>query len=305
MEDAPIFSAFLDELTIGDNIDRTFLLEYIGAILSNVPGYRFKKLLILHGPGNTGKSQLRNLVEWLIGPQNHHSIDLTRLCEKFGPAQLYGKRLAGSGEMSSAKIDEIAILKELTGGDDINGENKHKSSFTFRFSGYLWFNCNDLPKFSGDHGKHVFERFCIIQCMNVIPPEKQDSLLLDKMKAEREAIVSAALKCFKEVIKRGYKFTESESMSIAREEYAESLSSETVTSFVRECCDLTKGRAKRSDVYHAYEAWCSAKGKHGKTKFEFFSELASSFGIYPRKSGEYYFPLTLKSNISLAFRFYR
>lgn len=291
LDNAPVFSKFLDTLTSGDNVDATFILQFIGAILSNVPGYRYKKLLVLYGPGNTGKSQLRQLVTWLVGAQNCHSIDLSNIGRRFGTGQLYGKRLVGSGDMSFAKISEIATLKELTGGDDLNAEFKGKDAFTFRYKGFLWFNCNELPHFAGDRGQHVYDRFCIVRCGNVIPPEQQDHGLLEKMKGEAEAIVSVSIKNFIDTVKAGYKFTESETMACIRDQYAEQNSS--VIEFVKECCELD-GRTKRSDFVRLYKAWCRENGLYTESYKNISKMLSEVFKITPMKSNEVYYPLTVK-----------
>lgn len=162
--DAPVFSKYLNDLTSGNALDQTFLLEYIGAILSNVPGYRFKKCLFLVGRGDTGKSQLRQLVSSLIGSANCQTIELSKLNDRFSTSQLYGIRLGGSGDIASIRVQEMATLKNLTGGDDVNAEYKGKDAFSFKYRGFLWFNANDLPPFGGDRGKHVYDRFSIIQC---------------------------------------------------------------------------------------------------------------------------------------------
>ena len=294
LDDAPIFSKFLDTLTSGDNIDATFILQFIGAILSNVPGYRYKKLLVLYGPGNTGKSQLRQLVTWLVGAQNCHSIDLSNIGRRFGTGQLYGKRLVGSGDMSFAKISEIATLKELTGGDDLNAEFKGKDAFTFRYKGFLWFNCNELPHFAGDRGQHVYDRFCIVCCGNVIPPEIQDHGLLEKMKGEAEAIVSASIHNFMDTVKAGYKFTESETMACIRDQYAEQNNS--VVTFVKECC-TREGRTKRSNFVRFYKAWCQENGLYAESSRDIGKTLSDVFKITPMKSSEFYYPLTVKMEL--------
>ena len=43
-------------------------------------------------------------------------------------------------------------------------------------------------------GKHVYDRFLIVSCDNVIPPEERDPELLEKLLAEKEIIVSVAIK---------------------------------------------------------------------------------------------------------------
>lgn len=289
LEEAPVFSQFLNDLTtIENDIDQAFLLEYIGAIISNVPGYRFKKCLILVGPGNTGKSQLRQLVISIIGAKNCQTMDLGKLNDRFSTSQLYGKRLCGSGDMSFMKVQELSTLKNLTGGDDINAEFKGKDAFSFVYSGYLWFNTNELPAFGGDKGKHVYDRFNIITCNNIIPPERRDRKLLDKMLGEKEVIVSVALRYFSDAVKRGYEFSESESMAIMRESYMSSNNS--LITFVNECCDLgISYKVKRSEFRRLYLAWCKAENLFPERRNTIDQTLKEEFGIITTKSSDYFY----------------
>lgn len=132
LDDAPIFKKYLENLCNNNNVQMDFLLEYIGAILSNVKGWRFKTLLILVGEGNTGKTQIREVTMNLLGREHCVSIDMKKLNERFGASQLYSKRLAGSGDMSTVEIEEMNIIKNLTGGDSLFAEFKGKDEITFR-----------------------------------------------------------------------------------------------------------------------------------------------------------------------------
>lgn len=147
IEDAPVFNSYLKTLCSDNQTEMRFLLEYIGAALSNVKGWRFKKLLILVGEGDTGKTQIRELTMKLLGEENCVSIDMRKINDRFGTAQLYQKRLAGSGDMSTVEIDEMATIKGLTGGDSMFAEFKGKDGFSFKYDGLLWFNANALPPF--------------------------------------------------------------------------------------------------------------------------------------------------------------
>lgn len=289
---APVFLSFLKKLTNGRLEEQTFIMEYIGAILSNVPGFRFKKALILYGPGNTGKSQFRELVQYLVGHHNCHTLDLDKMECRFGAAQAFGKRLVGSGDLPSGKIKELAIFKAMSGGDEINGEFKGENAFSFRFRGFLLYCCNKLPKFSGDQGGHVYQRFIIIRCSNVIPPEQQDKKLLEKMQAEADIIACVAVHLFRKAIERGYRFTESQNMIALRDEYANKNSS--VVRFLSEVCNLSNGRTKRSEFYLAYSGWCSCEHIHAEPKSIVFEILEDVYGIKAFKSGEYYLPLSFK-----------
>ena len=48
----PVFDSYIDTLTSGDEGTKKLLLEYMGAIISNVQGWRFKKVLFLQGKGD-------------------------------------------------------------------------------------------------------------------------------------------------------------------------------------------------------------------------------------------------------------
>lgn len=295
LEDAPVFHEYLKTLCQDSKIEMTFLLEYMGAILSNVKGWRFKKLLILVGAGNTGKTQLRELTMNLLGREHCVSIDMKKINERFGAAQLYRKRLSGSGDMSTVEISEMNVMKNLTGGDSLFAEYKGKDGFSFRYDGFLWFNANALPHFRGDRGNHVYSRFAIIQCENVIPTEKRDPQLLDKMMAEKDIIASVAIDAFKNAIERGYRFIESEEMEKTRREYT--IENNSLLMFVKDCCTLYSvgDKTKRSDFNAIYKRWCIANRVFSERERDIGKQLEEHFMVDCKKSGGYYF-YSLKIN---------
>lgn len=69
-EPTPVFDAYMKKLTNGDPAIERLLLEFIGVCISNIKGWRLKKSLFLVGDGDTGKSQLKSLVERLLGKGN-------------------------------------------------------------------------------------------------------------------------------------------------------------------------------------------------------------------------------------------
>lgn len=278
----PVFDKFMVDLTEGNTEIETLLLQFMGACLSNIKGWRLKKALFMVGKGDTGKSQLKRLTERLLGKDNYSGIDLKELEARFGTGNIYGKRLAGSADMSFVSVAELKTFKKCTGGDSLFAEFKGQNSFVFVYNGLLWFCMNQLPKFGGDNGEWVYNRIMQVVCDNVIPPEKQDKHLLDKMYAEREGIVHKAVIALNQVILNGYEFSEPESVTRARSEYRAENS--TVISFFTECMqerpdgkirdNCTTGR-----VYDVYKAWC-ADNNHGyaKTAKEFRTELAEHLG---------------------------
>ncbi|MCD7723958.1 MAG: phage/plasmid primase, P4 family [Clostridiales bacterium] len=279
----PNFDSHIHTLTNADKSVEQLLLEYIGYVLSNIKGWRAKKALFLTGKGDSGKSLLKSLVELLIGKGNFIGIDLKEIEARFGTGAIYGTRLAGSSDMGFMSVDELKTFKKLTGGDSLYAEFKGQQAFEFTYTGLLWFCMNRLPKFGGDDGKWVYDRIMVVECPNVIPKDKQDKQLLDKMYAERDGIVYKAIKALQTVIRNGYRFSEPESVAAARDSYMESNS--TVISFLNECmCPWPDGKINRhcttGRVYKVYQAWCGENNNgYAKTAKEFRECLEEYTGL--------------------------
>ena len=308
----PVFDGYMHTLTNGDAAIRQLLLEFMGACISNVKGWRMKKALFLVGEGDTGKSQLKSLVEQLLGIGNYIGIDLAEIEARFGTGAIYGTRLAGSSDMSFLTVEELKTFKKITGGDSLFAEFKGQQGFEFTYGGLLWFCMNRLPKFGGDDGKWVYNRIMAVNCPNIIPKEKQDKLLLDKMYAEREGIVYKAVMALRTVIKNGYRFSEPQSVETARETYR--AENNTVISFFDECMEereqmfYTDG-ATTGCIYNVYKAWCH-DNNHGfsKTAREFRDELAGHLGSTFKemslhtRTGTYYRQFTLTQEVMIHYR---
>jgi P4 family phage/plasmid primase-like protien len=279
------------------------LLEFVGVCISNVKGYRMKKALFLVGEGDTGKSQIKSLVEMLLGKGNFIGIDLKEIESRFGTGAVYNTRLAGSSDMSFLSVDELKTFKKMTGGDSLYAEFKGQQAFEFTYNGLLWFCMNRLPKFGGDDGKWVYDRIMVVECKNVIPKAEQDKELLDKMYAERDGIVYKVVKALQTVITNGYRFSEPTSVTKAREKYQ--TENNTVISFFEDCmCEREGGKitdaCTTGKIYKVYKEWCRDNNNgFAKTYKEFRTKLAdylvTTFDdmIVKRNSGTFYKEYTL------------
>lgn len=309
----PVFDEYMFTLTNGDKAVENLLLEFIGAVFSNVKGWRMKKSLFLYGKGDTGKSQLKNLVERMLGKGSFIGIDLSEIEARFGTANLYGKRLAGSSDMSFVTVSELKTFKRCTGGDSVFAEFKGENGFEFVYNGLLWFCMNRLPKFGGDDGKWVYDRIMQVECTNVIPLEQQDKELLDKMYAERDGIFYKSVLAFCKVIRNGYRFSEPQSVIQARNSYRNTNS--TIISFFEECM-TERFESKISDnwttgrIYKAYRVWCKDNNNgYAKTAREFRDELADHLGtafkdmvVRRGTGGSFYRDYTLSADAIEQFR---
>ncbi|MDR2666843.1 MAG: hypothetical protein LBB34_01850 [Holosporales bacterium] len=276
--EAMVFEKYLDDLTAGDEEKKLLLKEYMGVVLTNIPGYMYKKSLFLVGRGNSGKTQLLNLITMLVGEHNTANVDLQILEKRFGTSYIFMKRLVCSGDMSFAALPELKIFKQLVGGDTVFMEHKGAQGFFWMFRGLLWFNMNDTPSFGGDHGKHVFDRILLVKAPNSVPKEKQDKKLLSKMYRERNMIIPECLALAAKTVKRGYKFTIPKAMKTDLYEF------EMDTSSVKRCAALNFERTgkltKGMILYRFYLDFCVDNGiKNTCSQKQFVRELADFYGV--------------------------
>ncbi len=258
----PNFDKFMNTLTNGDISTQNLILEYIGAVVSNIQGWRFKKAMFLLGKGNTGKSTLINLIANLIGSNNVAERDLKSLNERFGKTAAYNKRLIYSNDLAFMKIEENAVFKNLTGGDSISIEFKNKEPFDFKFKGFLLYGMNDLPHFGGDKGDHVYERIIIVKCDNVVPKNQLDPNLERKLFEERDGIIYKAVMALKEAVSRNYQFSITQNCLENLTEYKRenSYPVEFWTTYMRPLNLDEKPSLESQKLYEFFKHWCSQQG---------------------------------------------
>ncbi len=280
--ECPRFMEYLKTLTNGNFEFQTLLWQFMGLAISNLPGYLPKKALFLYGDGDTGKSQLLELIKRLIGSENYASTDMKELERPHGTYSLWRKRLAGSPDMSAMRVDELKMFKKLTGGDDISFEKKFKDAFTDKYKGVLLFCANVLPPFGGDKGDHVYERMILCPCTNVIPPEKRDRRLIEKLYAEREGIVYNAVMALRELKENGFNFTIPDICRLASEEYKRE--NDSVLQFLDECtvprehCDSSLFTPTGA-MYAAYKGWAKMNNcRYIANRSEFRQSIRNKYG---------------------------
>lgn len=279
---APVFDEYLKGLSGNDPATAKILLQYLGLVLSSIPGYKCKKALFLYGAGDTGKSRFIDLINCLLGAENCCAITLENLeNNQFGASSLYNKRFAAEADASSMKMKELRLFKSLTGGDDIPIEFKGKDRFTWKFSGLLAFATNEPPLFGGDKGDHVYERMIVIPCENVVPKEKRDPDIVTKMATEAETILHIAVLALRELKALQFQFELPERIKAAVEVFRKR--NDNVLRFLEERTEDRKPEIMYKDgctakaVYNDYCLWAREGGEYPLSAPAFRSALARHF----------------------------
>ena len=279
----PVIDAYMADLMIGNPQGEQLIYEVAGVAFSNVKGFRFKKALFLIGRGNSGKTQIKQLAERIVGQDNFNNTDLTTLeTNRFAASGFQNKRLCGSNDMSFMRAPEINQFKMLTGGDHIDAERKFETSYSFRFDGVLWFVGNQMPLFGGDKGDHVYDRILPLQCNNTIPAERQIKDICDRMFTERGGFVLRALEAARAAVLNNYTYTIPNDSEPALEKYKTDNSE--LRQFIDEWTLPHDGEYPKNQtaacVFRGYKRWCEiANAKVRLSKGLFRRELYQALGM--------------------------
>jgi P4 family phage/plasmid primase-like protien len=145
------FGRFLGEVVYPDQI-RTVVEVLAYTFLRDNP---FELYVILLGVGANGKSVLMHVLTKLHGQQNVSPVPLTTILNnRFAKKELEGKNVNIDMEMSKATINDMGVLKELTGQQPVRIEPKHLPAYSTRLWAKLFFSTNEMPEmidFSDGH----------------------------------------------------------------------------------------------------------------------------------------------------------
>lgn len=280
---APVLDSYIETLTEGDRARQKLIYAWAGLIMSNVRSRRFKRSLWLVGKPDSGKSKIIDLIAAILGADNCASIGLKFLEEnRFSTSSLFGKRLAYCGDMSADPISDLSKFKDILGGKMIKFEFKGLTPFTAEFNGFFMFAMNDLPPLGRDSidRKAIYNRITIIPCNNVIPKNKQDGNLENKLYAERGEFIRRCILSAVKVIRNGYKLPIPEASNAALEQYKNENSN--VKCFLNECCEARTPNMREcstSQVYDVYADWCKLSGYKPLNLSNFRKELSVQLDI--------------------------
>lgn len=104
------------------------------------------RVLFVFGPPRCGKSTLLRLLVALVGDAAASSEPLHKLStDRWSAAQLFGKAVNVSADLSAEDVRDDSMFKNLTGGDKVAGELKFENKFTFTNHALLAFSANQIP----------------------------------------------------------------------------------------------------------------------------------------------------------------
>ena len=146
----------------------------------------FERYFILIGTGANGKSVFVGVLSNLHGLKNISNVPLHSLVtNRFALADLENKDANVDTELSSSTINDMSILKKLTGPQPLRIERKGQDAYDAIVWAKHFFNANELPPTSDNSDAH-YRREIIITFPIQFQGKKDDPNLLNKLTTEEE-----------------------------------------------------------------------------------------------------------------------
>lgn len=257
----PRFNQFLAEILPSPQI-RGFLQASLGYTLS---GHAWEKYVwfMIGEKGDNGKTTLIEAIRHVFGEDDYAAnMNFNSLLRREGQgpsgdlARLQGVRFVSACESDAGQKLSASILKRLSGADKITAAFKYRDETEFTPKLKLWLATNHPPQLAADD-QALWRRVVRIPFEVSIPPDRQDPLLLEKLKAEGPGILNWMFEGWK--MYRAEKLTPPEEIRVATETYREE--SDDCIDFLKERVNSDGGDTGSTLLYQAYKDWFS--GTHG------------------------------------------
>lgn len=192
----PHFNKWLDFVSDGNPTKRNRILAALYFVLTN--RYEWQLFLEIIGEGGSGKSTFTAIAELLAGKENTASTSLKNLENPTLRCGLLNKTLIVCPDQKKY-IGEGEELKSITGQDIISFNPKYKDPFDDRVRAVFIITGNEPMIFTENNGG-VDRRRIIFKFDNVVPKEKRDYYLINKIGEELNGIINLLLETFQNPI---------------------------------------------------------------------------------------------------------
>ena len=273
-EDAecPDIDQFFREVFPGDAIELAY--EILGYMLYN--DNPLHKAILLYGSGRNGKGTFIRLARMLVGHSNISAVTPQALdSSQFSSAQLYGKLANLVGDVDPRIFKSTEQFKQLTGGDYMMAQHKHKNPFVFRCRALMVAAFNALPR-TADTTEGFFSRWVVVPFSAFFPAGKADTLLIDRLTSpgNLQGLLRGAVGGLQQVMRRG-SFAIPPSVASATERFK--MEADPLRGFIEERIKFNHPNdpvfTARTEIYSAYATWSAMNGFHQMSAQRFYESF--------------------------------
>lgn len=191
-EPPPLFGKFLNELWGHAKNNILALQEALAATFFNTTTI-YQHAFLLHGPPNSGKTQLLNIIKGLVPTSMRVSVPPEAWSDRESISALTNKLLNLCGELSENMPINSQRFKDVVDGNEITLVKSVDSHVALNPVTAHWFASNHLPK-TKDFSEGFTRRWLIFPTTKVF---KDDEVVVDIgnriVNEEKDAIISWAL----------------------------------------------------------------------------------------------------------------
>lgn len=274
----PTFDKYLAEVVAPDVIPLVW--ELIGYMMYS--GNPLHKAVLLVGTGRNGKGTLLRAVKALLGEENTASAALQDIVNnRFATSSLFGKIANIAGDIDAKFVENTAIFKAVTGGDQIRAEHKHCKEFRFTPWAVPVFSANKIPA-SADTSVGYLSRWVVVPFPHSFLG-REDRTLDGRLHDELPGVAAKAVRALPRLLDRG-DFLLTDSTRDAREDFVRRV--DQVATWAHECADIGPAHewTPRTAIYDAYGRWARQNGHKPVRSSEFYDRLETA-GAMPGKDG--------------------
>lgn len=292
----PTWEATIHKIMGGDEEKIGFLKRVFGYGMTGV--ITEQCLFVLYGSGANGKSTILEVFRELLSGYAMHTTTASLLGSSGSPirndlARLNGSRFVSASEVGMGKKLDEALIKQLTGGDQVTARFLYNEFFEYKPEFKLFIAANHKPEIQGvDHG--IWRRIHLIPFDVTIPTEEIDRDLPSKLRAELPGILAWAVKGCREWQEQGLNVP----ASIFNATAAYRSEMDIIVEFLTDCCTLqTSEKTPLGTLYAAYAEWAGNACQDAVGK-KIFGNLMRQKGYDQSKSGgvRYWNGLKLDAN---------
>ncbi|WP_434309223.1 DNA primase family protein [Hominifimenecus sp. rT4P-3] len=253
---------FISDL-VPNQDDQEMLFEWFGYCMT--VDTSFQKYLTFNGPPGAGKSVILWILEQIVGKENVCSISLQDLNKRFYPTNLFGKLLNVCADIPSTALEQVDVIKKITGEDAVMGEYKGGKVFKFHPYAKQSFSANEIPINRDEKSRALYRRMLILKT-------EGRGEYIENLKAKLALNLPAIIYKSVVALKRAYEngcLTESEQSKAEILELYKA--SDSVMAFLADCTEQREGaKIERKKLYDLYTSYTEEEGvpfPYSKTGF--------------------------------------
>ncbi|KXA93906.1 hypothetical protein AKJ66_00415 [candidate division MSBL1 archaeon SCGC-AAA259E22] len=201
--ECPTFKEKLKEWVPSER-SRKHLQELLGTALH--PKKLHKKMGILVGPTDAGKSTLIKVMRYVFGKENVEGQSPQDLTGRWGPDKLFGVLLNANDEITSNELENLEKLKRIADGNPIVAEKKGQPTYNLEPTCEHLFGANVTPSASRQDNA-FWNRWLVVEFPDEIPEDEQIKKLSEELKEEAEGILAWLVEGYQSFSSNGNKFT--------------------------------------------------------------------------------------------------